>query len=97
MVDMHDYNEAPTADQNQEAPPPLQMTMKRAYKEAPAADHNESLVAIQHKVLANVSLVDEALVKCQENCPYELYTYQQPDRRFKINTFRDEHTCTRGW
>lgn len=73
------------------------MTMKRAYKEAPAADHNESLVAIQHKVLANVSLVDEALVKCQENCPCELYTYQQPDKRFKINTFRDEHTCTTSW
>lgn len=34
-------------------------------------------------------------VKCQDNCPWVLYAYQQLDKSLKINIFIDEHTCTR--
>jgi hypothetical protein len=36
-------------------------------------------------------------VRCVHNCPWELYAYQQPDKSFRINTFKDKHTCTMVW
>lgn len=36
-------------------------------------------------------------VRCVDNCPWELYAYLQPDKSFRINTLKDEHTCTMVW
>ncbi|XP_022845262.1 uncharacterized protein LOC111368254 [Olea europaea var. sylvestris] len=36
-------------------------------------------------------------VRCQDNCPWVLYAYQQPDKSFRISTLVDEHACTMVW
>lgn len=36
-------------------------------------------------------------VRCQDNCPWVLYAYQQLDKSSRIITFVDEHTCTMVW
>lgn len=36
-------------------------------------------------------------VHCQNGCLWELYAYQHADKSLRINTFRDEHTCTMVW